>query len=407
MNNVPYSVPMIYLSDVVSMLFERQAEKKIAQFFRDYTGKEYVLITGSCRAALFLAYRAIGQEGKRVITSPLTCTSAISPIVEAGYDMDFTDTRWDTFLMDEKQIAEKLHDDTIAVQTTHLGGLMCDMKPVVKVAKENNLILIEDCAQGFGAQYEGQNCGSFGDVACFSFIKNIFGVGGGVLTTDDKVLYERAKELQNAFVKSSLGISIYRIFRSLLETYRKYNWVDILYMALISSRNKSSAGSHRSELEELKRMLKRPNMLEKKLAAWQLRTKVFPMLHKRIEVANELIAFLSQRFPGKLHFQKSKEGNRASFVKLYVFIENFNSQKNIKRLQEEFGVEARHLENKSSSSFQANISNVDMFRTFAGSIPDFEKYFALHKDILTLPIHEKMNEKDFENIAQALTKIIP
>ncbi len=407
MKTIAYSFPFVFIKDIFLLIFERNAEEKLIDFFRNYTGKKYVLVTGSARSALYLSYKAIGKEGQNIITSPITCTSAISPAVEAGYELNFVDIKNSTFLMDEDQISSQINKNTIAIQATHLGGLMCDMQKVIKIANEHNLVTIEDCAQGFGAKQRGKNCGSYGTIACFSFIKNIFGIGGGVLLTDDKEIFTRANEIQKSFPKSSKLLSLYRILRAVLETYRDNSIISYIHRLLLTSRNKSKKNTERSEKEELQRMLKTPNFLEKRLASRQIRTKAIKMLEKRIVVAEELKEYLLLQFPQTLQFQKiEREDDRISYVKLYLYIKGFDSKKNIELLQKEFAIEARHLENKSSSSFQENLSYIPMFKKFTSTIPNFDACMNIHEDILSLPIHERLSKDDFETIAKALRKII-
>ncbi|GAF90751.1 unnamed protein product, partial [marine sediment metagenome] len=86
-----------------------------------------------------------------------------------------------------------------AVMAVHLYGLPCDMDSLVRICEEHKLLLIEDCAEGFGTYYRGQHVGTFGDIATFSFFgnKTITTGEGGMVVAKDKAVIERAYHLKN------------------------------------------------------------------------------------------------------------------------------------------------------------------------------------------------------------------
>ena len=102
--------------------------------------------------------------------------------------------------IDSSKIEEAITKKTKAIMPVHLTGRMCDMDSIIKIAKKNNLVVIEDAAQAIGSKYKGRPSGSIGDIGCFSThpLKNLNGCGdGGFLTTNDENIYLEAITLRN------------------------------------------------------------------------------------------------------------------------------------------------------------------------------------------------------------------
>jgi dTDP-4-amino-4,6-dideoxygalactose transaminase len=112
----------------------------------------------------------------------------------------FVDIEPETFNIDASKIAAAVTDSTRAIMPVHLFGQMADMDPILEIARQNKLSVIEDAAQAIGATYKGRKAGSVGTVGCFSFFpsKNLGGVGdGGMITTNDPALAEMCNIMRN------------------------------------------------------------------------------------------------------------------------------------------------------------------------------------------------------------------
>ncbi|MDD2228313.1 MAG: DegT/DnrJ/EryC1/StrS family aminotransferase [Candidatus Cloacimonetes bacterium] len=228
---IPYYNPHYYLWDLVKTIFCKDADEKLRQKFREITDKRYILICSSCRSALYLAYKALGKTGT-VHTSPLTCKVALMPIIAAGNMICFHDVRRDDWTIDPNDIEQGLGGDSIAIQAIHLGGFSCDMPTLKRIADANNLILVEDCAQGFGATFQGTATGKLGDISCFTLTKNLFSLGGGIFATNNKDWYLAAKLEQESFPRESSVKIVYRIVLALLSTSRNNRLCEFLYQLL-------------------------------------------------------------------------------------------------------------------------------------------------------------------------------
>ncbi len=192
----------------------REFEEKFAA----YIGTKYAVALNSCTAALHLALKVTGVEKKEVITTPVTFISTNHAILYNDAVPVFADVEEDTVNINPAEIEKNITKDTKAVITVHYGGHACDMDPIRKLAEKHNLVIIEDAAHACGGEYKGRKVGSLGDIACFSFhaVKNLATGEGGMITTNDKVLYERLKKLR------WLGISKDTWERDKLD--KKYSW---------------------------------------------------------------------------------------------------------------------------------------------------------------------------------------
>lgn len=151
--------------------------------------------------ALLLALRACGiGEGDEVITTPFTFIATAEVIALLKARPIFVDIQPDTFNIDPDEIAKKVTSKTKAVIPVHLFGHPADMDSILDIAQKNNLKVIEDCAQAFGAKYKGRTVGTLGDAGCFSFFpsKNLgcYGDGGMVITRNETVA-RQIKKLRN------------------------------------------------------------------------------------------------------------------------------------------------------------------------------------------------------------------
>lgn len=151
--------------------------------------------------ALLLALRACGiGSGDEVITTPFTFIATAEVVAQVHARPVFVDICPDTFNIDPDQIAAKITAKTKAIIPVHLFGHPADMAPIMDIARKYHLKVIEDCAQAFGARYQGQIVGTFGDAGCFSFFpsKNLGCYGdGGMVITRDETMAAKIKMLRN------------------------------------------------------------------------------------------------------------------------------------------------------------------------------------------------------------------
>ena len=166
--------------------------------FAKYIGCKNALVVNSGTAALHAAVVAaeVGP-GDEVITPAYSFWATAQAIMAHNGIPVFTDIEPDNMNMDPAKIEEKITDRTKALMPVHVHGLCADMDPINAIAKKHNLKVIEDAAQAAGAKYKGTNAGILGDVAGFSLngSKNLPAGEGGIVTSNDDEMFERARQM--------------------------------------------------------------------------------------------------------------------------------------------------------------------------------------------------------------------
>lgn len=161
--------------------------------FAEWAGTNHAIALANGTVALDLALKALGiGPGDEVITTPRTFLASASSIVTAGAVPVFADVDTDSQNITADTIRAVLTDRTKAVICVHLGGMPCDMDPIMALAEERGLKVIEDCAQAHGARYRGRSVGSIGHIGAWSFCQDKImttGGEGGMVTTDDPDLW--------------------------------------------------------------------------------------------------------------------------------------------------------------------------------------------------------------------------
>jgi dTDP-4-amino-4,6-dideoxygalactose transaminase len=156
--------------------------------FEKYTGAKHAIACSSGTAALHAAVIAMGlKEGTKVITTPFTFIASANCILYQRGIPVFADIEEESMLINPDRVEELAKDPQVfGMIPVHLFGKTCDMARLKKIAYHNDLWIIEDCAQAFGARIGNQHVGTFGDIGCFSFYatKNLWTFEGGMITTD-------------------------------------------------------------------------------------------------------------------------------------------------------------------------------------------------------------------------------
>lgn len=165
-------------------------EKTVAE----YTGAKYAVAVSNGTAALHVACLAAGiKEGDEVITTPITFAASANCALYCGAKPVFADIEEDTYNIDPSKIEEKITEKTKAIIAVHFTGQPCKMDEIHAIARKHNIIVIEDAAHALGADYKGRKIGSISDMTTFSFhpVKHITTGEGGMITTNNKELYDR------------------------------------------------------------------------------------------------------------------------------------------------------------------------------------------------------------------------
>jgi dTDP-4-amino-4,6-dideoxygalactose transaminase len=201
--------------------------------FAAYTGAKHAIAVNSCTAALHLALIAAGVgPGDEVITTPLTFAATANVVTHLGATPVFADINRRTQNIDPARVAAQITPRTKAIIPVHMLGRPADLDPLLALAREHDLAIIEDAAHAVETVYRGRHVGTIGNFTAFSFYanKNVTTGEGGMLTTDDDVAADRIRTLRlhgiskDAWKRySSEGFSPYE----LIEPGFKYNMLDL------------------------------------------------------------------------------------------------------------------------------------------------------------------------------------
>ena len=172
---------------------------KVTEFekkFASYVGAHYAVAVNSGTAALHAAcFAAQVEKGDEVITTPITFAASANCVLYQGGTPVFTDIKEDTLNIDPEEIKKKITGKTKALIPVDFTGRPVKLEKILQIAKDNNLIVIEDASHALGATYKGNKIGSISDMTIFSFhpVKHITTGEGGMITTNNKEYYERLK----------------------------------------------------------------------------------------------------------------------------------------------------------------------------------------------------------------------
>jgi len=176
------------------------AVEQFEQRFAALCGCSYALGVANGTDAIVMAFKALGiGPGAEVITTANSFLATAAAITMVGAKPVFVDVR-DDYNIDPDLIERALTPNTKAILPVHLTGKPADMDPILEIAREHKLQVIEDAAQAVGASYRGKKVGSFGAIGCFSLhpLKNLNACGdGGAMTTQDESLREKLAKFRN------------------------------------------------------------------------------------------------------------------------------------------------------------------------------------------------------------------
>jgi dTDP-4-amino-4,6-dideoxygalactose transaminase len=175
--------------------------QKFEKTFAEFCGVKNAVCVASGTAAIFLSLRALDiKRGDEVIIPSFSFIATASPILEVGAKPVFVDIDARTYTIDPEKVRKAVTKRTRAIMPVHLYGHPAHMDPILDIAEENDLYVVEDACQSHGAEYKGRRTGGLGDVACFSFYpsKNmtVCGDGGAVVTNDDEIA-EKIRKLRD------------------------------------------------------------------------------------------------------------------------------------------------------------------------------------------------------------------
>jgi dTDP-4-amino-4,6-dideoxygalactose transaminase len=284
-----------------------KAGEAFEQEFADYVGAKHGIGVGSGTEALHLALLAVGvKPNDEVITVANTCVPTVSAISFAGAIPVLVDSDQASYTLDPKKLEAAVTKKTRVVMPVHLYGQAADLKPILSIATQHGIRVVEDCAQAHGTEYNGKLVGTFGDVGAFSFYpsKNLgaFGDGGMVVTNNDQIA-ENLRMLRNYGQVKRYYHSIKGFNSRLDEIQAAILSVKLKYLDVWNKRRREIASMYNS-------LIQNPNIqLPREMSYGK---HVYHLYAVRTKLRDELQKFLSANgiqtlihYPVPIHLQES------------------------------------------------------------------------------------------------------
>ena len=157
-------------------------------------GKKYGVFTGNGTTAMYLAFKALNMQNKKVIFPAISCTNPVNSAIFAGYNVEFCDINMDNYTIDVNKLREMIDMDLYGIVVpTHIYGHQCAMDKISNMCKKKNVIIIEDAAQTYKVSDSLISIVSFGHTKIFETE-----LGGGIAFTDDELVYKKMKTIKQS-----------------------------------------------------------------------------------------------------------------------------------------------------------------------------------------------------------------
>jgi dTDP-4-amino-4,6-dideoxygalactose transaminase len=192
-----------YVNDAVKFGWNEKNSNYLDRFeqvFAEFVGAKFAMATSSCTGGLHLSLLALGiGAGDEVLVPDITWVATASAVMYVGAKPIFVDIEKDTWTMNIAHAESLINQRTKAIIPVHLYGFGANMPQIVKLAKKNNLYIVEDAAPAIGTKISNQSAGTFGDFGCYSFqgAKLLVTGEGGMVVTNNEDLYKKIRKLQD------------------------------------------------------------------------------------------------------------------------------------------------------------------------------------------------------------------
>lgn len=402
-DDVSLSVRLLFDLLIKSKKYDQSVntlETKFGQFF----GTKHAVAFSSARAALYFSLKALKlPTGSEVLIQAFTCVAVPNSIIWAGLKPIYIDIEESTLNMDPNLIEKKITPSSKAIIIQHTFGMPAKIDKILEIAKKHHLVVIEDCAHVIGAKYNEKLVGAFGDVSVFSFgrDKSISSVFGGLAISNNIKIAHNLSVYQQKLESTPVGFVIQQllypiIYYACLPFYEFFIGRALLkmssYFGFLSKAvtAKESAG-------------KKMPFIEYKLSPYL----VMQVLHqfKKLERFNEHRKTVSERYKKFLKLNKSEFSASNGYVPIYLRYPLLvkNKQATLTAAKKE-GIHLGDWYNSPvATGSQQKDSNLSVFFYKMGDCPIAE---AVSKNIINLPTHINIGEKEIYVICSFLSKFI-
>ncbi|PIQ07499.1 MAG: hypothetical protein COW72_00010, partial [Candidatus Nealsonbacteria bacterium CG18_big_fil_WC_8_21_14_2_50_37_10] len=371
--------------------------------FKRYLGVKYAISFNSGRSGLMAILDSLDiKKDDEVLLQSFTCNSAVNPILKRKAKPIFVDID-DTINLDPVDLKKKITPKSKAVMIQHTFGWPAQIEEILKFVRQNNLFLIEDCAHSLGAKYQGKFCGTFGDVAFFSFGRDkiISSVFGGMIITNNEKMGERIKEFRDKLDYPSN----FWIFQQLLHpilinclilpAYGLNQYLGRLLLGLFHKLSILSKSVYKKEKRG-----KIPKYFPKRFpnALATLALNQFKKLEKFNNHRRKTASFYEKELKNtgfNLPLAKSQEGREPAFMR-YPILVNFDIDEILQKLRRK---KIFLDDGWRKSPVVPPDTDIDKMGYLFGSCPQVEK---VAQNIVNLPTHINISEKEAKIIVNFL-----
>ncbi|MEX2145320.1 MAG: aminotransferase class V-fold PLP-dependent enzyme [Candidatus Spechtbacterales bacterium] len=376
---------------------ENKYTEKLKKRFAEYFGRENTYLTNSGRSALYLFLKSLGlQEEDEIIIQAFTCNAVANPIIWAGAKPVYADIN-NSYNIDPAKLEEKITPNTKAVIIQNTFGIPANINEILAIARQNDLLVIEDCAHSLGATYRGRAIGTFGDVAFFSFGRDkvISSVYGGVLVVNNPDLNEKVADEYAQIKTPSAFWAFQQLFHVpatylALLTYKSVG--KYILWALQKLKLLSLAVTHEERNGDMPRYF--PARLPEPLAYLVLRQ--FNKLEKMNRHRKELAKIYENALKDNSDF-KIVENYDEGAVFLRYPVQHRNAESIIKKAKDKGII----LGNWYREIIAPVGTDTDKMNYKAGSCPNAEGFA---NDVINLPTNIRTSARDAKKIVGFLIK---
>ena len=378
---------------------EGKAVEELEYKFREYLGAKYAFAFSSGRTALMAILHSLGfAKNDEILLQAFTCNAVSNPIIWSGLTPVYVDCNEKNFNINTEDLKRKITTRSRAVIIQHTFGLPVDIDEINEICKQNNLILIEDCAHSLGAEYKGKTVGSFGQVSFFSFSRDkiISSVYGGMVATNDDFLAEKIRDFQEKLDYPSSFWILQQLLHPVLTNYLilpTYKIGGKYLLVLLQWFNVLSKAIHKKEKRGEK-----PSYFPRKLpnTLARLALNQFEKLERFNEYRQEIAEFYYQELKDS-NFELPPNPEDKKQVFLRFTIKHPKAHKIIKEAWQKNIL----IGDSYTSPVAPHDTNLEKVGYKLGSCPRAEK---LAKETFNLPTHINISKNDAKKVIDFLRK---
>ena len=339
----------------------------------------------SSREGLNMIYQHLyKQRGSlRVAVSPLTCFVALYPIINNGHTIEFVDINESTFNIDEDKLTQLTNIDV--VQLIYLGGNPIAMDKSLAWAKENDVVIVEDCAQALGSTYNGLPVGTFGDYAVYSSVKNLYAVAGGFMLSSQTINSDTLSKVNSL-------VYMYKHIKHWLESKtnaKKCNLWNIIYKRILKASGQGSLSGTKVHTLSPSLVNKNNSLLAQAQQIQSARTKN----------AELLLSLIDQN---KYTIQQEVEGAVSCRNRIILLSKNRLAKELINDLRD-MGIAANNLTQSYLSAYQKPVYEDNVLSKYYTT--HLEVYEKVLPHLLTIPSSPALTTQEIEYIANQVNKL--